>query len=74
MKWWGFMSLGLLWCVCVALVTVLSLRGANQAVADGLASDFGTGGIAISAISALIFALPGIVFLIVGVRKQRRGY
>ena len=74
MKWWMMVTIGAVWCVICVLLAVLSFEGAIQAVADGLATSFGPGEIAAGALSATIFSIPGIGFLIFGVRKLRRGY
>ena len=74
MKWWVLLLIGVVWCASVGLVTALSLNGAEQAVADGLASGFGAAEVAVAIVSAIVFALPGIGFVAVGVRKQRRGH
>lgn len=74
MKWWGYLTLGLVWLVVVVVMATLSMQGAYQAVAAGQASAFGTQGVIAAVLSATIFSLPGFVFLIIGFRKQRKGY
>ena len=70
MKWWMLVGLGLFWCASVILLTFISLRGAEQAVADGLASAPVAAQTAVAWVSAIIFAGPGLVFLVWGWRKR----
>ena len=73
-KWWGYVALGLVWLAIVVFMAILSMQGAYQAVAAGDATAFGTQGVIAAVLSTTIFSLPGFIFLIIGVRKQRKGF
>lgn len=69
MKRWMWLTIGIVWCLAVGVVTAISLIGANQAVADQIAAAPSLGRTIDVYISAVVFALPGIIFIALGLRR-----
>jgi threonine/homoserine/homoserine lactone efflux protein len=71
MTWWGYILAGLVWVAAVVAMFVVSMNAATNAVAADLASDFSATQVATAAVSAVIFAGPGLYLILSGVRKKR---
>jgi len=71
-RWWVQVLIGLVWCASVVVITVLSLNGAGKAVDEGLASDPSSLQTVVAIVSAAVFAIPGIGFIVVGLRNRNR--
>lgn len=72
MTWWGYILLGVVWIAAVGATLVISLDAATNAVDAELASDFGGLQVATAVVSAFIFAGPGFLFILNGIRQKRR--
>ena len=72
-KWLAWVAGGVAWVVGVAVVVTISLDGAEGAAADGVISDPNDAQVVVAYISSGVFAIPGIAFVIVGLRRRLRG-
>jgi succinate dehydrogenase hydrophobic anchor subunit len=71
MTWWGYILTGFVWVAVVVVMFVASMDAAKNAVAAELVSDFNKTATATAVVSAVIFAGPGLYFILSGVRKKR---
>lgn len=72
MRWWTYILLGMVWIAVVGAVLMISLEGAKNVVAADLAADPNKIQFVTAVVSALMFAGPGLFFILAGVRQVRR--
>ena len=72
MTWWGYLLLGVAWIAAVTVTLVMSLDAATNAVSANLAADPNGLQIGTAVVSAILFAGPGIFFILIGLRQKRR--
>lgn len=71
-RWLVWVAGGVAWIVVVAVVVTISLDGVEGAAADGVISNPNDAQIVVAYISSGVFAIPGIAFVIAGVRRRLR--
>jgi hypothetical protein len=72
MTWWGYILLGVGWIATVTVTLVMSLDAATNAVSADLAADPNGLQIGTAVVSAVVFAGPGLFFILKGIRQGRR--
>jgi hypothetical protein len=72
MTWWGYILLGVAWIAVVIVTLVISLDAAANAVSASLATDPNELQIGTAVISTIVFAGPGVLLIMIGLRQQRR--
>jgi hypothetical protein len=72
-KWLIWVAGGVAWIAVVAAVVTISLDGAEGAAADGVIRDPNGAQVIVAYISSGVFAIPGIAFVIAGLRRRFRG-
>ena len=72
MTWWGYILLGAGWVATVTVTLVMSLDAATNAVSADLAVDPNGLQIGTAVVSAVVFAGPGLFFILYGIRQRRR--
>ena len=71
--WLGWIAGGALWLAVVAVSLALALGSADAAAADGVIAEPGTARVAVAVVSSVVFAVPGVGLIAMGVRRRSRG-
>lgn len=72
MTWWAWILAGIAWIAVVVLMVYLSLSGIPEAVEQGLAEEPSTTRVAIAVVTSLVFAVPGVIFIAIGLRRRNQ--
>ncbi len=70
--WVGWIAAGTVWVVVVVWFITFALARVDVEVAKGTIGDPGAPRVAVAYVSAGVFALPGVAFVVLGVRRRRR--
>ena len=71
--WLVWIAGGLAWLAVVATSLMLALDSADAAAADGVIADPSSVQFAVAWGSGVVFAVPGVGLVVMGVRRRKRG-